>query len=150
MPRRSGSFGTGSVCAPGLSSLRPAMPVIPPATKSIPLSRVGVWLILLLLIGISAHGGWVSGILDQQPSLWSPLGLRRLLEFAGSFWAIFAITLPRRSWFRPSIVCLALAWGFAATGLRPTAAVLLFLFSSYLWGALLPGAGVALRLILGM
>jgi hypothetical protein len=94
------------------------------------------WIGFVLLAVILVYGCLSSGIFGQ--SVWSPSGLERLEGLAAVYWAAFAIvTLIRRSWFVPLLICCGLAWGVLAAGLLPFGAIALFLLSSFLLGRLL-------------
>jgi len=65
-------------------------------------------------------------------SLWSPLGLERLLWFTAIYWFVSAILIwLRPRWFLPICAGLALAYTVFAVGFRGPAAVLFFLVSCW-------------------
>jgi hypothetical protein len=65
-------------------------------------------------------------------SLWSPLGLERLLWFTGIYWFVSAMLIwLRPRWFLPICAGLALAYTVFAVGFRGPAAVLFFLVSCW-------------------
>jgi hypothetical protein len=103
---------------------------------SISLRRLLLWTGFLLLAGLAVYGCLSAGIFRQE--VWTSTGLRRLEVLAAVYWAAFLIvTLIGRSWFFPLLVSCGLVWGILATGVRPFAAIFLFLLSCFLLGHLL-------------
>ena len=109
-----------------------------PAARVSPLFRIAGWLVLGGAVLVSVWGVYSCGLLKQD--LWFPLGLRRLERLAGWYvaWsAAFLVFAP--AWFAPATLAVSLLAFGAAFGPMAVVAVLLFLFSCVVTGALLLG-----------
>ncbi len=111
--------------------------------------QFAAWTILAAAILVTAWGVWTNGLFAQP--MWEPAGLLRLGLLAGGYaiW-VAAVLFTRPGWFAPATLALTLLFTILSTGLLPVLAVLLFLGSSYLLGALLLGDRELLALPLGI
>lgn len=119
-------------------------------------ARIAGWIVFCLSLGVSIWGVCSHGFLKQ--TIWQPVGLLRmeLLAFCYTAWsAIFFVVAP--AWFVPATMGVLLIAFAAAVGPLAPAAVLFFLFSCFVTGALLlperetpDPVGKLLQLLLGI
>ncbi len=103
------------------------------------IDRMLLRLAFCALVCLSVYGFYSGGLFEQ--TIWSPVGLERLILFAALYAGWFtAIILWRPRWFAPLTLLLALAYTIAVAGFGALASVLLFLFSSLVLGKLLLGS----------
>jgi hypothetical protein len=117
------------------------------------LSRLQRILFWLFFIGLAAASCWGvhSARLFARPA-WTPIGLRRLLLFAGAYlvWSTLIIGLARR-WFLPLTSLAALVWVAIVVGPHALLAVAMFLLSCAAIGRLIrPDASLFFSQALGM
>ena len=116
-------------------------------------SLPSLWVILILLGGISGYGFWSEGLFEQ--ATWSSLGLYRLAR-AGTVYILAAVVVYfwKPAFAAPLFLLLAIICGFVAVGPLAPLCVLFFLCSSFLLGRLLfSGEGALddlLALLLGI
>jgi glycosyltransferase involved in cell wall biosynthesis len=111
----------------------------PPEALLSPRARLAGRIVFFLSLGVTLWGVLSGGFLRQ--TLWQPMGLYRLKELTLAYaaWsAAFLFAAP--AWFVPATVGVLLAISAVALGPLAPLAVLLFLFSCFVTGALLlPG-----------
>ncbi|HXN48528.1 MAG TPA: glycosyltransferase [Bryobacteraceae bacterium] len=118
--------------------------------------KVAAWIVYCAVTLISVWGVFSTGVLKQP--IWTSVGLKRL-ELLALWYAAWSVVLllSARAWFASVTAAVLLVAFGAAFGPMPVAAVLFFLFSCFVTGALLlPAGGEAdaasrlLQLLLGI